>query len=151
MSGAITLRRYTAADEAETIALWVETWQAAYPHIDFAARRDFLRERWQEAMPVVVLATVAGAITGFITVEPDTGYVDQLAVAPRAWGSPVAGTLMDEAKHMSPARLHLLVNQDNARAIRFYEKQGFVNAGPSRDPRTGTPVFVMRWGTAHPV
>lgn len=145
MSGSVTLRRYTPNDEAETIALWVETWQAAYPHIDFSARRDFLRMRWQEAMPVVVLALVEGAITGLITVEAETGYVDQLAVSPRAWGSPIAAMLMDEVKRLSPRRLHLLVNQDNARAIRFYEKQGFVNTGPDKDPRTGTPVFRMRW------
>jgi len=39
----------------------------------------------------------------------------------------------------------LLVNKDNARAIRFYEKQGFVYAGKDKNPVSGKPVTRMAW------
>lgn len=52
--------------------------------------------------------------------------LDQIEVAPEHWGSGVALALLNEAKRISPNGLNLLVNKDNARAIRFYEKHGFV-------------------------
>ena len=39
----------------------------------------------------------------------------------------------------------LLVNKDNARAIRFYEKHGFVYAGEDKNPVSGKPVNRMSW------
>jgi putative acetyltransferase len=53
--------------------------------------------------------------------------------------------LLDEAKRLSPARLDLLVNKDNARAIAFYEKHGFAMAGEDVNPVSGRPVFRMGW------
>ena len=148
-----TLRRYTEADEAETVALWVETWQTAYPHLDFAGRREALRERWHNEiapLPIIVLAVVGKRIVGFFTLEPGRSYVDQLAVAPDMWGTPVAASLIDEAKRLSPAMLELNVNQDNFRAIRFYRKHGFATIREDVNPRSGAPIFWMRWQDAQP-
>ena len=66
-------------------------------------------------------------MVGFVTVDPSTFDLDQIVVAPEAWGSGVAAALMAEAKRISPDGLDLHVNNDNARAIRFYEKHGFVH------------------------
>src|SRR3974390_1466755 len=71
------------------------------------------------------LAEAYGALVGFVTVDPKTMYLDQIVVAPELWGSGVALRLLDEAKRISPRGLDLLVNKDNFRAIRFYEKHGF--------------------------
>ena len=84
-------------------------------------------------------------MVGFVTVDPKTGYLDQIVVAPEAWGSDVANMLMDEARRISPGGLDLKVNADNARAIRFYEKQGFVDAGETVNETSGAPVRLMRW------
>jgi putative acetyltransferase len=53
--------------------------------------------------------------------------------------------LMHEARRISPNGLDLKVNADNARAIRFYEKQGFVDAGETVNESSGAPVRMMRW------
>jgi putative acetyltransferase len=53
--------------------------------------------------------------------------------------------LLDEAKRISPKGLELLVNKDNARAIRFYEKHGFDYAGEDSNPVSGKPVNRMAW------
>ena len=86
-----------------------------------------------------------GSCVGFVTVDPKTGYLDQIVVAPEAWGSDVASMLMAEAGAFRPAGLDLKVNADNARAIRFYEKHGFVDAGETVNESSGAPVRMMRW------
>lgn len=144
----ITLRPYMPADQEATIELWRRTWQAAYPNIDFAARTEWWRARWRDELLPVATVTVAeadGAMIGFVTVDPTTGYLDQIVIAPEAWGSGGAQALVAEAKRIAPTGLDLHVNADNARAIRFYEKHGFVIAGPDKNPISGKPVFKMSW------
>jgi len=142
------MRRYKPRDEDSAIALWLRTWQAAYPQIDFAARRDRWRERWRgELVPSaeIVVAEIAGAIAGFVTVDPRTLYLDQIVVAPEHWGTGVAGALIDAARQISPSGLDLDVNTDNARAIGFYEKCGFSIRGTGTNPISGKPVHRMSW------
>jgi putative acetyltransferase len=143
----IQLRSYRAEDENAAIALWERTWQQAYPSIDFAARLAWWRERWRtELVPeaAIIVAEQAGAILGFVTID-GSGYLDQLVVAPEHWGSDVARLLVDEAKRLSPGGITLLVNKDNARAIRFYERNGFAHAGDDVNPTSGRPVLKMAW------
>ncbi len=141
------LRPYRAGDEDALIALWQLTWQHAYPSIDFAARVNWWRERWRgELVPkaAIIVAEQDGAPVGFVTIDA-SGYLDQLVVAPDRWGSELATTLVNEAKRRSPDHITLLVNQDNARAIRFYERNGFVHAGADVNPTSGRPVLRMEW------
>jgi putative acetyltransferase len=144
---ALVLRPYTAADEEPTIALWQRTWQLAYPQLDFARRVDWWLERWRTLIvpaAQIVVAELDGAVAGFVTVDA-TGYLDQIVVGPEAWGSDVGGALIEAAKQISPTRLDLLVNQDNARAIRFYQKHGFAFSGVDTNPRSGAPLHRMSW------
>jgi putative acetyltransferase len=147
MRTACNLRPYRAEDENAVIALWLETWRHAYPSIDFAARLDWWRERWRgELVPdaAIIIAERQGAPVGFVTIEA-SGYLDQLVVAPAHWGSEIADALVNEAKRRSPGGITLLVNEDNARAIRFYERNGFAHAGDDVNPTSGLPVFRMEW------
>jgi putative acetyltransferase len=143
-----TLRPYTAADEDAAIELWRRTWARHYPHIDFTARVAWWRERWRnELVPVarVVMAEIDGMPVGFVTIDPKTMYLDQIVVAPEHWGSTVAVALLDEARRLSPKGIDLLVNKDNFRAIRFYEKHGFAYAGEDKNPVSGIAVNRMIW------
>jgi len=143
-----TLRPYTSADEAAAIELWQRTWQLAYPQIDFSTRVDWWRQRWHDELVPIATITVAeanGAMLGFVTVDPASLDLDQLVVAPEAWGGGVAKALVAEAKRVSPNGLDLHVNTDNARAIRFYEREGFVISGEALNWRSGAPVHKMSW------
>jgi putative acetyltransferase len=143
-----TLRPYAAADEDAAIELWRRTWAKHYSHIDFNARVGWWRDRWRnELVPSarIVLAEQDGALAGFVTVDAKTMYLDQIVVAPEYWGSNIALALLDEAKRLSPKGLDLLVNKDNFRAIRFYEKHGFVYAGEDKNPVSGIAVNRMSW------
>jgi len=74
-----------------------------------------------------------------------SGYLDQLVVAPDHWGTELADNLVNEAKRLSPDHITLLVNTDNSRAIRFYERNGFAQAGGDVNPTSGRPVLRMEW------
>jgi putative acetyltransferase len=152
----LSLRAYTAADEAAAIELWRRTWQATYPDIDFSGRLAWWRERWRSelvpACAIMVVETSSGVasvpppgMVGFVTVNPATGYLDQLVVAPEAWGSEVSRMLIDAAKQVAPKGLDLHVNQDNVRAMGFYKKHGFAISGQDINARSGKPLFAMSW------
>ena len=53
--------------------------------------------------------------------------------------------LLDAAKRRAPGHLMLEVNQDNARALKFYERQGFVREGEGVNPRSGLKTWRYRW------
>jgi putative acetyltransferase len=144
----VTLRDYLPADENEAIELWRRTWAEHYPRIDFDARVPWWRERWRsELVPNtrIVLANIDSMLVGFVTVDPKTGYLDQIVVGPEHWGGGIAAALLNEAKRLSPGGLTLLVNKDNDRAIAFYRKHGFVDDGEDRNPVSGIPVNRMKW------
>jgi putative acetyltransferase len=144
----LTLRPYANADEDAAIELWRRSWQHHFPQIDFNERLGWWRERWkQELVPVadVVVAESDGELIGFVTIDPNSRYLDQLVVAPEHWGSRAAKALLDEAKRRSPSGIELLVNKENARAIRFYEKHGFRYLWEDKNPLSGRPVNRMGW------
>lgn len=142
------LRPYTDDDEDAAIELWRRTWQHHFTHIDFGARESWWRERWrQELVPVarIVVAEQGGALAGFVTIDPKSRYLDQIVVSPESWGTGVAAALLDEAKRLSPAGIDLMVNKENLRAIRFYEKNGFAYSGEGANPVSGKIVNKMVW------
>jgi putative acetyltransferase len=147
MAGAFQIRPYLADDEDAAIALWCETWQQAYPGIDFAARVAWWRERWRNELvreASIIIAEQSGALTGFVTIDR-SGYLDQLVVGADHWGSDLGNTLIAEAKRLSPDGITLKVNADNARAIRFYRRNGFMHAGGDVNSTSGRPVLRMEW------
>ena len=93
------------------------------------------------------VAEIDDVLVGFVTVDR-TDYLDQIVVAPEAWGSGIAAALIAEAKRLCAHGLKLHVNVDNARAIGFYRKHGFTVAGHDFNPHSGAPVLVMRWHRA---
>jgi putative acetyltransferase len=145
----VTLRGYDAArDEEAALALWLHTWQKTYPDIDFAGRFDWWRGQWRDHLvpkATIVVAEASEKMVGFVTVECDTLYLDQLVVAPENWGVGVATKLIAEAKRLSPHGLNLDVNTDNARAVAFYAKEGFVITGDGFNAFSGRPVHHMSW------
>ena len=146
----LIVRDYRDADCEAAIALWRRAWEAAFPEIDFSARLVWWRERWTRGLVpnnTIRIAERGGEMAGFVVIDPRSGYLDQLAVAPELWGTSIAGTLIAEAKRLAPGGIVLHVNTENVRAIRFYERAGFARAGEDIDtnPFSGLPIWRYAW------
>jgi putative acetyltransferase len=149
-SGGVRLRWVQEADLEGLTDLWVQSWTHVMPDIDFAARRPWLLQRLgdlrrQGVAVIVAVDGAGGQLLGFVSVDRLSGHLDQLAVARLAWGSGAAAALMDEAKALSPGRLDLEVNVANKRAVRFYEREGFVQKGEGLSAASGLPIQLMVW------
>jgi putative acetyltransferase len=147
-SSECAVRPMRPEDLAALLDLWVESWQAAYPSIDFGARRGWAETRFAELQrdgARMIVAEADGLLAGLVSVEPATGYIDQIVVASGAQRRGIASKLIAAARGVSPAVLELHVNQDNDPAVAFYQREGFVIAGHDANPRSGAPTFRMRW------
>jgi len=134
----------------ELVDLWVAAWTKAMPAIGFEARRVWFVDHFQLLRDSGVAVTCAfdernGEMAGFITFDPESGHIDQLAVAPKHWGSPAAGKLLIDAMTRAPGILRLEVNQDNPRAVRFYEKHGFHRRAAGINPNSGLRTWHYEW------
>ena len=144
----LIIRPMQPADQAETIDVWVAAWQAAYPAIDFNARRGWVIDRIAELEHTgsqTLIALTGSRVVGAMVVNPGTGYLDQIVVATDCQGRGIAEALLAKARRLATGGLDLQVNQDNARAIRFYEKHGFHKTGEDVNPRSGAPIYRMCW------
>lgn len=143
------LRAFAEADLAALTDLWVAAWNATGVAIDFEARRswlgDHLRALRANGHIIVVGLDDGGRPAGFAAIDPKAGRLDQLCVAPAERGSGLAVALLDEAKRRAPGALELEVNEANARARRFYEREGFSVVGHGCNAASGLPTLRMSW------
>jgi putative acetyltransferase len=148
VTGRYRLVDYTPEHLPEMSDLWVASWARTMADIDFEARRswfvDHVAELRARGAAVVCAFTVSdGRMAGFITLD-NSGLIDQLAVATVAWGRGAATVLLDDAKRRS-THLHLEVNQENPRAVRFYEREGFRRAGEGVNAASGRATWRYAW------
>ncbi len=154
MSDPIELRPARDGDVAAIAALWARAWRDGHlGHVadDLVAARTeaSFTPRTEERIGRSTVAVVDGEVAGFVTVTGDE--VEQVYVSSTHRGSGVAAALLAEAERQVRAAGHrstwLAVVAGNARARRFYERQGWTDAGPftyDADDATG-PIEV----TAH--
>lgn len=145
------LRRREAADLPEMLDLWVASWRVAYPEIDFDARRPWLVNQiatLEQDGAVTLCIFHDGALAGFVVIHPETGWLDQICVGDAYKGNGCAEALMAAARATSPGVVRLDVNADNMRAIRFYERNGFVQVGRGENTLSGRSTIQMEWQTA---
>jgi GNAT superfamily N-acetyltransferase len=151
-------------DAAAIAEVHVRSWQTAYEHIFGAERLATLDETlerrragWESHIAAVHGVAVAeddGRVVGFVSVGPardedGVGELFTIYALPEAWGSGVGAALMAEAKallrpHGDEAVLWVL--EDNPRARRFYEREGWTLDGATKeDEFLGVPVREVRY------
>ena len=144
----IQLRPAESEDFPELAALWIASWQEAMPDINFAERHQWFFGHMQSlhAAGSVTVCAVDGpkTIVGFVSINPATAYLDQLAVAPALKGAGVGRLLLNEAIRISPKGIIVDVNEDNLRARAFYKRRGFVTVGEGVNPRSGLKTLRLR-------
>jgi len=142
------LRPRSGADLSRLADLWVSTWQEAMPSINFHARRpwfiDHLRNLEAAGSVTICALDDSGRLLGFATFDPAAAYLNQLAVAPEAKGSGAATLLLKEVRRLCPGNLTLDVNQDNLRAVHFYEREGFEKIAEGTNSQSGLKTWRLR-------
>jgi GNAT superfamily N-acetyltransferase len=122
----ITIRPATSSDAAAVADVYLASFHATYDfplaHTDDEVRGwigDVVGSggTWVAIEPL-------GAVVGMMAIEP--GVLDQLYVRPDRLGEGIGRRLLDVARDRSPDGLTLYTFQVNARARRFYERNGFV-------------------------
>ncbi|HWS37173.1 MAG TPA: GNAT family N-acetyltransferase [Actinoplanes sp.] len=132
------LLRAATGDDAEAVAaIWHSAWHdghAAYAPVELTAVRtpESFLPRAVERLSRTTVAVRDGRVAGFVTVTGDEA--EQVFVDAAHRGSGVAAMLLTEAERLIAAagfpRARLVVADSNARARRFYERQGWSDAGP---------------------
>lgn len=134
----------------ELADLWIAAWTKAMPAIDFEARRTWFVEhliamRDHGVDVICAFDPTNGGMAGFVTLDRESGHIDQLAAAPEHRAQGAAQALITEAKRRSPRLLKLEVNQDNPRAARFYEREGFTRRAAGVNPNSGLKTWRYEW------
>ncbi len=145
-----TIRLREETDWPQLLDLWVASWLATFPFIDFNARRPWLTQHIAELEKdgAVTLCLTQGPnkeIAGFVVINSTTCWLDQICVVPQYFGQGYGEDLLNIAKKNSPQFISLDVNADNYRAIRFYERNDFVQVGEGANTLSGRPTVMLEW------
>ncbi len=132
----VELRPARPDDVAAVAEIWERGWHDGHDgHVpdELAAVRtsESFRQRTVSRVPHTTVAVVDGRIAGFVVVEDDE--LEQVYVARAQRGRGVASALMAAGLREVARRGHdaawLVVAAGNARARRFYEREGWVDRG----------------------
>ena len=146
------MRRARPEDAAAIAAVHLRTWQAAYEHVFGAERlagidQERRRRGWERALAerleeIVFVAEQEEGIVAFASVgpsrdEPGEGELYAIYALPEAWGGGSGPALMQEAlaalRGLGFREAILWVLDDNPRARRFYEREGWTLDGARRE------------------
>jgi putative acetyltransferase len=134
---ATTIRRAEERDVTPVSRIWHEGWRDAHegrvPQELYRFRTaETYPDRVRTRLPHTWVAERDGEVIGFVVVIDDE--LEQLYVDAAARGTGAARDLMDAAltslRESGSPRAWLAVVAENARARAFYEKSGWVDAGP---------------------
>lgn len=131
-----TLRAATDRDVEAVADVWHRGWadgHAGHVPMGLHAHRTLshFRDLVPSRIPLTTVAVAGDTVIGFVTVHDDE--VEQVYVDASARGSGTAASLLDRGEHVVGERYDrawLAVVAGNVRARRFYERRGWVDAGP---------------------
>jgi GNAT superfamily N-acetyltransferase len=160
----VQIRRVRFEDAAAVAEVHVRTWQAAYEHvfgaerlagIDPGARERFARRFATDGdYDAFVAEDDEGRIVGFVACglaeeEAEQRELFAIYVLPEAWGTTAAPGLLRAAVEAMRGRgapdAILWVLNDNPRARRFYEREGWQADGTAESEYLGLTVPLVRY------
>ena len=129
----VHLHYFLRPDHWDVADLWAPHWGPHLPPLAFQERHDWLFEHIENlhdagSSTVCAVNARTGGVAGFVTFEPAAHRLHQIVVASSARGSGAAKLLLDDAKRLSGGVLVVEIEALNARAARFFEREGFVRA-----------------------
>lgn len=136
MAATTTVRPAQASDIEAIAAVWNAGWRESHlghlpAEVEAHRQPEGFRQRAAANLPMTAVADVGGRVVGFVTTHDDE--VEQVYVAPEARATDVADRLLRHGEQRIAERFGrawLAVIAANARARRFYERNGWSDAGP---------------------
>lgn len=137
------IRRLQEADIDRVMDLWLDTNLKTHDFVPAAYWRSNF-EPVKEMLPraEVYVYESAGKIQGFVGLTGE--YIEGIFVSGEMQSQGIGKRLLDHMKAIKDT-LHLSVYQKNTRAIRFYQREGFVIQHEGLDECTGEKEYVMLW------
>lgn len=128
-------------------SLWVKSWTKAMPQIDFEARRGWFNAHMGElhARDYASFCAMDGdELLGFVIFDPESGHLDQIAVAPDHERKGIGKALLKQLRARVD-EITLDVNADNHNARAFYAREGFEVMSEGVNERSGLKTLQLRW------
>lgn len=140
------IRRLQETDIDRVMTLWLDTNLKAH---DFVPA-EYWKNNFESVKEMLPQAEVyvyeeTGAIQGFVGLTGE--YIEGIFVSGEMQSQGIGKRLLDHIKTEKDT-LHLSVYQKNTRAIRFYQREGFVIQHEGSDESTGEKEYTMLWRQA---
>lgn len=153
MSDAIAIRpaREDAFDAVTRV--WMASWESTGLGAPGDASFDDLRARIPREIAngwSLYVAEADGDIAAMLAFRRADDHLDQLFVAPAHQGKGIGKALLAFAREAMPQTMWLRTAADNARAIAWYEREGFVREKLETHPTSGRMMAYYRWSAAAP-
>lgn len=141
------IRKAKLSDIEDVADIWLEANIKAHDFID----EDYWRDRFEAVKELLAQAELyvyaadapdQEAICGFIGMSGD--HIEGIFVKETEQSRGIGKALIDHVKSIK-GRLTLNVYRKNRRALKFYEKEGFIIQGESTEPETGEKDLFMEW------
>jgi ribosomal protein S18 acetylase RimI-like enzyme len=141
--------RAARADEYDEIArVWMMSWVST--RLEEAS--EFLLAKLRTRIPLEVekgwslfVADDDGTIAAMLALHLPETYLDQLSVAPEYQGRSLGRRLLEFTRRQLPEEIELRCVRENAKAWRWYEREGFVFEKEIVEPVTGFVMKYYRW------
>ncbi len=139
------IRSMEKADLPEVMRIWLETNVKAHDFISeeyWRKNAAAVQELLPKAEVYVYEAENDAAIAGFLGMTDN--YIAGIFVCGQAQSNGIGKRLLCFAKEKKE-RLTLHIYRKNERAVRFYQREGFLRRGEAVDERTKEAEIFMEW------
>jgi len=159
--------RYANEGDAFTLAyIHVNSWKAAYKNIvpdeildnlSVDKRKLYFENVIKDKSEIIVIAYKDNVAAGFMTFgkcrdddkDSSLGEIWGIYLLPEFWrqgiGSELISWGVNSLNDLGYNKVCLWVLEENMRARKFYEKQGFIYDGTSKELLIGKPLIVLRY------
>jgi ribosomal protein S18 acetylase RimI-like enzyme len=148
----IAIRGYRDTDLAATALLWLQSWRSTGLAVALKPGEAELYVHNLERIPRELaagwelhLAWDNAKLVGFLALNPTAQQVAELFVLPEAQGRGIGALLLDFAKAALSNGFWLRTAVDNARACRFYERNGCRRGEVARHPSLDHETVTYHW------
>jgi ribosomal protein S18 acetylase RimI-like enzyme len=149
----LVIRPAREAEYDAVARIWLESWESTGLSDPGETGFDALRARIEREIAAgweLYVAEAGDALAAMLAIRPADHHLDQIFVAPAFQGLGIGKALLAFARTRMPDEIWLRTSAANARAWRWYEKEGFVREREEPQPGAPAPRAYYRWkrGTA---